>query len=162
MVPFGAGDRGTGEGADTRGNAVWVDLPQAHGFAMAGGGQGVTVRTERQSVDRGRMASENRQLAGVLEISDVPQPDSHVGTGGGQDLAVRPERHTVDTRPVAEGSQHGEVVAVVTSHSLAVRSELAVARILPSGLNATERTASRWPRRTANSPRLSESVTFHK
>ena len=74
----------------------------------------------------------------------VPQPHRAVVAAAGQGLAVRAERHRADRTGVA-----GEGCAiwwpVATSHSRTVPSSLPLARVLPSGLNATEQTASVWP-----------------
>ena len=80
-------------------------------------------------------ACEGRDTA---EADHVPQPHRAIAAAAGQGLAVRAERH----RQVAgvEPVKLPICWRVATSHNRTRASLLPLARVLPSGLNATEKT----------------------
>ena len=110
-------------------------IPQPHRAIVAARWPGACRRAERHRADWAGVAGERaRRLAAG---GHVPQPHRAIGAGAGQDLAVRAERHRRRPRSVepVRGWPIGRPVA--TSHSRTVPSALPLARILPSGLNAT-------------------------
>ena len=116
-------------------------VPQPHRVVAAAGGQGVPVRAERHRVDGVGVAGQRwAERGGVGRVSHVPQPHRVIGAAGGQGAPVGTERHRVDRVGVAgQGWPSGLGWAgSVTFHNRTVWSALPVARVCPSGLNATE------------------------
>ena len=76
----------------------------------------------------------------------VPQPGRTVVARGGEGLAVGTERHR-DRRRCRAGRRQGRADLLVGGHVPQPGRTVApaVARILPSGLNATRGYARRWP-----------------
>jgi hypothetical protein len=75
----------------------------------------------------------------VGRVGGVPQPHRLVVAAGGQGMPVRAERHDIDDVGVpGQGWPRGLGWAgSVVSHSRTVWSSLPLARVCPSGLNAT-------------------------
>ena len=77
---------------------------------------------------------------GSGRVADIPQQHRVVGAGGGQGVPVRGERHRLSPRRCGRSAGRpggAGRVGSVTSHSSTVLSSLAVARVCPSGANAT-------------------------
>ena len=102
-------------------------------------GQALAVRAERH---RPRpclpsLATQDWWLG--LGCPSIPQPHRAVVTARGQGRAIRAERHRRDRILVAT-QDVGSALGVPSSHSRTVVSPPPEARVLPSGLNATDMT----------------------
>ena len=114
-------------------------VPQPHRAILAAAGQGRAVRAERHREDRAGVAGE--RAADLPAGGHVPQPHRAVVAAAGQGRAVRAERHRVHLAGVA-GERAADRRRVATSHSRTAPLESPLARVLPSGLNATAVTTS--------------------
>ena len=130
-----------GQGLPDR--AAGGHVPQPDRVIGAAAGQGLAVRAERHRVDRAGVAGQG--LPDRAAGGHVPQPDRVIAAAAGQGLAVRAERHRGDRAGVAgqRAARSGGRWPRPTAGSC--RSSLPLARVLPSGLNATESTEPVWP-----------------
>ena len=123
------------------GDAVWRWLATSHSRTVS------SAPPVARVLPSGLNATESTEsvwpVRGEPTCGGWPRPTAAplVVAAGGQGLAVRAERHRVDRVGVTGERGAGSGRWLATSHSRTVLSSLPLARVLPSGLNATERTA---------------------